>query len=133
MSKAWFVTGTDTEVGKTAISCALLAAAGIPVETRIVRFPDFHPPGASPKLPEISETCMTRYLDAERRAAFMCNFSKMIVKQGGRCSVYACTLVDDCAGYSLGSTLREAMQERVMLGHHRCFACFSCGASCSES
>jgi dethiobiotin synthetase len=27
MSKAWFVTGTDTEVGKTAISCALLMAA----------------------------------------------------------------------------------------------------------
>ena len=27
MSKTWFVTGTDTDVGKTAISCALLAAA----------------------------------------------------------------------------------------------------------
>ena len=27
MSKAWFVTGTDTGVGKTAISCALLRAA----------------------------------------------------------------------------------------------------------
>ena len=27
MGKAWFVTGTDTEVGKTAISCALLKAA----------------------------------------------------------------------------------------------------------
>jgi dethiobiotin synthetase len=27
MTKTWFVTGTDTEVGKTAISCALLAAA----------------------------------------------------------------------------------------------------------
>lgn len=27
MKKAWFVTGTDTEVGKTAISCALLEAA----------------------------------------------------------------------------------------------------------
>ncbi len=27
MSKAYFVTGTDTEVGKTAVSCALLAAA----------------------------------------------------------------------------------------------------------
>ncbi len=27
MSKTYFVTGTDTEVGKTAISCALLAAA----------------------------------------------------------------------------------------------------------
>ncbi len=28
MSKTWFVTGTDTGVGKTAVSCALLAAAG---------------------------------------------------------------------------------------------------------
>ncbi len=27
MSKTWFVTGTDTEVGKTAVSCALLHAA----------------------------------------------------------------------------------------------------------
>lgn len=27
MSRTWFVTGTDTEVGKTAISCALLHAA----------------------------------------------------------------------------------------------------------
>lgn len=27
MSKTWFVTGTDTEVGKTAVSCAMLAAA----------------------------------------------------------------------------------------------------------
>jgi dethiobiotin synthetase len=27
MSKTWFVTGTDTEVGKTAVSCALLCAA----------------------------------------------------------------------------------------------------------
>jgi dethiobiotin synthetase len=28
VTKTWFVTGTDTEVGKTAISCALLVAAG---------------------------------------------------------------------------------------------------------
>jgi dethiobiotin synthetase len=27
MAKTWFVTGTDTEVGKTAVSCALLVAA----------------------------------------------------------------------------------------------------------
>jgi dethiobiotin synthetase len=27
MSKTWFVTGTDTDVGKTAVSCALLVAA----------------------------------------------------------------------------------------------------------
>ena len=109
------------------------AAAGIPQNTRIVRFPDFHRPGATPQAPEISETCMTRYLDAERRAAFMCNFIKMVVKKNGRCALYACTLVDDVEGYDLGPTLHEAMQERVMLGHHRCFSCFSCGASCSES
>ncbi len=29
MTKTWFVTGTDTEVGKTAVSCALLHAAGL--------------------------------------------------------------------------------------------------------
>jgi dethiobiotin synthetase len=28
VSRTWFVTGTDTEVGKTAVSCALLEAAG---------------------------------------------------------------------------------------------------------
>ena len=28
MSRRYFVTGTDTEVGKTAVSCALLHAAG---------------------------------------------------------------------------------------------------------
>ena len=28
MIRAFFVTGTDTEVGKTAVSCALLRAAG---------------------------------------------------------------------------------------------------------
>ncbi len=27
MSKTYFITGTDTEVGKTAVSCALLEAA----------------------------------------------------------------------------------------------------------
>ena len=27
MTRTWFVTGTDTGVGKTAVSCALLAAA----------------------------------------------------------------------------------------------------------
>ena len=27
MTKTWFVTGTDTEVGKTAVSCAIIEAA----------------------------------------------------------------------------------------------------------
>ena len=37
MSKAWFVTGTDTGVGKTAISCALLAAAAAGLRTAAVK------------------------------------------------------------------------------------------------
>ncbi len=38
MARAFFVTGTDTEVGKTAISCALLhAAAGQGLRTAAVK------------------------------------------------------------------------------------------------
>jgi hypothetical protein len=62
----------------------------------------------------------------------MCNFSKMIVKTNDSIGVYACTLVDDDKDYSLGSTLREAMDVRVMMRHHRCYSCFAYGASCSE-
>jgi sulfatase maturation enzyme AslB (radical SAM superfamily) len=108
------------------------AAAGVPEDIAIVKFPEFHLPGSIPEVPEISETCMTRYLSAEQRAAFMCNFSKMIVRKDGRCGVYACTLVDDVKGYDLGPILRETMTRRVLLGHHRCYSCFACGASCSE-
>ena len=106
--------------------------AGVPEEITIIKFPEFHLPGSFHQVPEITETCMTRYLSAEQRAAFMCNFSKMIVRKNGRCGVYACTLVDDLKGYDLGPTLKAAMDERVMLGHHRCYSCFACGASCSE-
>lgn len=106
--------------------------AGVPEEITIIKFPEFHKPGSLPQVPEITETCMTRYLNAEQRTAFMCNFSKMIVRKNGRCGVYACTLVDDLASYDLGNTLLEAMGQRVMLGHHRCYSCFAFGASCSE-
>lgn len=107
-------------------------AAGVPDDITIIRFPEFYLPGSFHEVPEITETCMTRYLNAEQRSAFMCNFSKMIVRKNGQCGVYACTLVDDLKGYDLGPTLKAAMQQRVMLGHHRCYSCFACGASCSE-
>jgi molybdenum cofactor biosynthesis enzyme MoaA len=106
--------------------------AGVPDDITIIKFPEFHLPGSFPDVPEITETCMTRYLSAEQRAAFMCNSSKMVVRKDGRCGVYACTLVDDVKGYDLGETLKAAMQKRVMLGHHRCYSCFASGASCSE-
>jgi MoaA/NifB/PqqE/SkfB family radical SAM enzyme len=106
--------------------------AGVPLDITIIKFPDFHPPGSMPEVPEITEECMTRYLNTEQRADFMCNYTKMIVKRNGKCGVYACTLVDDDSNYDLGATLEEAMQARVMLKHHRCYSCFAFGASCSE-
>ncbi|MCW8893729.1 MAG: radical SAM protein [Deltaproteobacteria bacterium] len=107
-------------------------AAGVPTDITIIKFPDFLKPGSIPEVPEITESCMTDYLSAQQRDDFMCNFSKMIVKQDGKCGVYACTLVDDDSDYNLGSTLQESMSVRVMLKHHRCYSCFACGASCSE-
>ena len=105
---------------------------GVPTDINIIKFPDFHNPGSMPQVPEITENCMTAYLSTAQREEFMCNHSKMIVKQNGECGVYSCTLVDDDCNYNLGRTLKEAMPERVMLKHHRCYSCFAYGASCSE-
>jgi len=75
---------------------------------------------------------MTTYHTAESRAGFMCAFSRMVVKDKGKMRVYACTLVDDDPGYDLGGTLRDSLNQRIMMKHHRCFTCFKFGASCSE-
>lgn len=106
--------------------------AGVPLDIKIIKFPEFYKPGSMPHVPEITEDCMTRYLSASQRDGFMCNYSKMVVKQKGECGVFACTLVDDDGNYNLGKTLKEAMAVRVMLKHHRCYSCFAYGASCSE-
>jgi molybdenum cofactor biosynthesis enzyme MoaA len=110
----------------------LLVDAGLPADIRIVAFPDFGLPGEARAVPEITEDCMTRYQTEATRRAFMCAFSKMVVKIGGRMRVYACTLVDDDPAYDLGGTLAESLGQRVMLAHHRCYACFRYGSSCSE-
>ena len=106
-------------------------AAGLPVDLNMTSFPDFMLPGSDADVPYITEDCMRR-LDDEKRAQFMCNYSKMIVKKDGKISVYACTLVDDDKDYDLGMTLTNSMMKRVMLKHHRCYSCFAYGASCSE-
>lgn len=108
--------------------------AGLPDDVHQVAFPDFYQPSSHPSgVPHITTNCMTQYHTEESRSAFMCNFSKMIVKIDGRMRVYACTLVDDDPDYDLGGSLTEAMRRRVMLRHHRCFSCFRYGASCSET
>jgi len=105
---------------------------GLPADLRLVSFPDFHPPGSEVETPAITEHCMTTYHSAESRAAFMCASSRMVVKIGDRMRVYACTLVDDDPSYDLGGRLAESLRPRVILRHHRCYSCFSHGASCSE-
>jgi len=111
---------------------ALFAEHGLPGNTTIVAFPDFLQPGSNPKVPFVTENCMTTYQTEATRREFMCAFSKMIIKRDGRMRVYACTLVDDDESYDLGGTLAEAMTQRVMLHHHRCYSCFAFGSSCSE-
>jgi sulfatase maturation enzyme AslB (radical SAM superfamily) len=110
----------------------LLVEHGLPEDTTIVSFPDFQLPGSDPKVPFVTEHCMTTFQTEQTRRNFMCAFSKMIIKHNGRMRVYACTLVDDDESYDLGGTLKESMTQRVMLHHHRCYSCFAFGSSCSE-
>ena len=111
----------------------LCAAHRLPQDLNIVAFPDFGPPGTRAAVPEVTENCMRQYQTESTRRDFMCAYSKMVVKRGGRMRVYACTLVDDDQAYDQGGSLRESLGRRVMLRHHRCFSCFKYGASCSET
>lgn len=104
---------------------------GIADTLAFTAFPDFGTPGTEDGSPEVTEACMEKYPDAESRAHFMCTYTRMLVKRGEQVRVYACTLVDDDPDYDLGGTLAESLQPRIMLRHHRCFACYRFGASCS--
>ena len=110
----------------------ILAEHDLPTDMNIVAFPDFLTPGALASVPYVTEHCMTTYQTEESRRAFMCAFSKMVIKKNGRMRVYSCTLVDDDEDYDQGGSLRESLNKRVMLKHHRCYSCFAFGSSCSE-
>lgn len=103
---------------------------GIPEHLAFTAFPDLGTPGSDDGSPEVTENCMEKYPTRESRAHFMCTYTRMLVKKGDQVRVYACTLVDDDPQYDLGGTLAESMDERIMLRHHRCFACYRFGASC---
>ena len=125
--------GKDEDVAAVDRAFApFLDQVGVPTDINVVSFPDFLTPGQVANVPEITVSCMTQYHTAQSRAAFMCAYTKFVLKKGGRMRVYACTLVDDDPAYDLGGSLNESMRARVMLRHHRCFSCFAFGASCSE-
>ncbi|MET0657474.1 MAG: radical SAM protein [Steroidobacteraceae bacterium] len=123
--------GDDTDA-TTAAYRQLAREHGLPETLDLIVFPDFGIPATQRAVPFVSEDCMTRYQTEASRHAFMCAFSKMVVKQNGRMRVYACTLVDDDVTYDQGGSLGESLGKRVMLHHHRCFSCFKYGSSCSE-
>ncbi len=104
----------------------------LPENINLVFFPDLLLPFQSPTIPFITENCMTSYKTEYERDKFMCAHSAMLAKKGDKVHIYPCTLVDDDDDYNMGETLKDALQYRVMLRHHRCFACFSSGTSCSE-
>lgn len=109
----------------------ILRQARLPEGLAFTSFPDFGTPGSEDSTPEITERCMDEYPTPASQAHFMCSYSRMLVKREGRVSVYACTLVDDDPDYGAAQSLRESLDTRVMLRHHRCFSCYRFGASCS--
>lgn len=111
---------------------SIFRSYGLSDDLTLVAFPDFLPPFATAEIPEITESCMTQFHTEQSRASFMCAFSKMLVKQDGEMLIYSCTLVDDDPRYASRGKLKDSLHERVMMTHHRCFSCFSFGASCSE-
>lgn len=123
--------GEDTQEVDAAYR-ALFSAYSLPTDLNIVAFPDFLPPGSIADVPYVTEHCMITYQTEEQKANYMCANSKMVILQGDTMKVIACTLVDDDSDYVLGYTLHEAMQENISMKHHRCYSCFSMGASCSE-
>lgn len=110
----------------------MLEEEGMEEQVPIVSFPNFFRPFSKGNSPVITKSCMTTYHTEETRRNFMCAYSRMIVKKNGTCGVYACTLVDDDTDYDLGKTIAETLPKKVMMKHHRCFACFASGASCSD-
>jgi len=110
---------------------AIFRQAGIPESLAFTAFPDLGVPGSDNGSPEITETCMQKYPTPESQSHFMCTYTRMLVKKGDEVRIYACTLVDDDPQYDLGTSLADSMDQRVMLRHPRCFACYRFGASCS--
>ncbi|MDR4652576.1 MAG: radical SAM protein [Nitrosomonas sp.] len=124
---------TDMPPDKVAQRYAeVFRAAGLPADLHRIEFPEFYPPEAVVTAPQITQSCMTDFQTESSRRAFMCAFSRMVIKQNHRCRVYACTLVDDDPDYALADTLTESLRIPVSMKHHRCYSCFKFGASCSE-
>ena len=121
----------DEESGAVEAAYRLvLTNAGISPFKRMIAFPDLLAPHAHPTgIPTITESHLAPF---KGETGFMCETSRMVVKEKGIIGIYACTLVDDDESYNLGSTLEQSLEKQVHLTHHRCYSCYNDNASYSE-
>lgn len=118
--------GEDAQAEARAFA-RLFSQNGLPPELPLAAFPNLQ---NRDETPEISENCINTYHTPASCASFMCSYSRMMTKQGGKIRLYACTLVDNDPAYDFGQALTTAMKMRTLLRHKRCFACFASGVSC---
>lgn len=103
--------------------------ASLPESIALTAFPDLQ----CTNVPHITEHCIRTYHTPESCQAFMCAYSRMLVRQNGAMRLYACTLTDDDTAFDFGPELPAALKHRTYLTHDRCFACFSNGVSCGKA
>jgi hypothetical protein len=109
----------------------LFSRNGLPENLPLVELPGLDEVCIESETPEISKNCIkTYYPTLDDQAGFMCNHSRMLLKQDGKMKIFACTLVDDDDFFNLGADLQSAIEQDVVLKHHRCWVCFSCGVDC---
>ncbi|MGE0113985.1 MAG: radical SAM protein [Steroidobacteraceae bacterium] len=103
----------------------LLRKTRLPEETRIVALPELGKLGTPSQRNDAGGF-------AKHPVKLMCSYSRMLLKRESKLRVYACAFTDDDARFDLGSSLTEAIQNRVCLQHQRCQQCLLHAASYSE-
>jgi sulfatase maturation enzyme AslB (radical SAM superfamily) len=105
----------------------LLRKNKLPETTPILALPDFGPLNAV-AAPEHNSPpiATTEWASASRQP--MCTRSRMLVRQNGKISAWACPLTDNDARFDTGSDLAASLNTAVLTCHARCRACLK-GAS----
>jgi len=96
----------------------------------VVFFPELDP---AQSLPTITPDCITRYKTPEIVSQWMCTYTRQVVKKPEGMRVIACTVTNDNPNFDYGPSLKQSLERKTYLAHHRCFTmCFAGNASCSK-
>lgn len=121
----------ENETSVNGAYAALFNSIGLPSSLPVVAFPDLLSPGSHRDVPTITTQCMENRAHTKGIDDLMCRYSRMVVKSKNKIRLYACTLVDDDTRFDVGANVAEAVKKAVPLSHHRCYACYAQGTSCS--